>query len=806
MDLMSLMIRIGADITGAQKGIDDVQKGMEKAEKTSTSFGSKMKNGFAAVAKGAAGLAAGVTAAAAAVVKLTTSAAATTDRIDKMSQKIGISREAFQEMDFIMSQSGGSVESLQAGMKTLRTSMQAAANGTKESVAQFRALGVQIKDNNGNLRSQEDVMFDTIAALQSIDNETERAAMATQMFGRAGTELIPLLNSGAGSIEEMKNKAHELGLVLNDEAIDSGVKLTDTIDQVKRSFDAVITKIGVSFMPIVQRILDFVLQSMPTIQSVLNGFFGILRGLVEGAVNVIQWLYNSVKSIFSNIWDSIGGFVTNVFDSVQSFVDRVKWAFEVSNGSVMAFFGFLTMNGPKWLGDAWNAICGFIENMQSVWADLKVAAEDFWTNTLVPFGEFLAGTFASAWESIKNTVTQFWTTTLVPLATYISGLFTQAWNGIVTFFTQTLPTAIETVQQHATYLWLKVLAPFGAYLSDVFSKAWQAISDFFTTTLPAAIETVREVLSAFYTEIIQPIAQFVGHALLNAWTSIKDYWVNELAPGLAGLQEAFQTFWDNVLVPLATFLSGAFTTVWNGIVSLFGGEGGVESETKTLGQTFADIRDKYLMPVASFITGVFGLAWENLKTALNGLISFVTNVFKGDWKGAWDSIVNTFGTVFDTLKDKLKAPINAVIRLLNQMISKIESAVNSVIGGVNSALSISIPAIGFWDPWGNWRGTSAWSWSPNLSTVSWGRIQELAEGGIVREGGRAIVGEAGYPEYLRVVNGQAIVTPMKDAAQVGGDQITFNIYQQPGQNSRELAEIIQEELVRIGRQKRAVFA
>ena len=74
------------------------------------------------------------------------------DRIDKMSQKIGMSRQAFQEWDFIMSQNGGSVESLQMGYKALANQMGGVQKGSKDSIGYFKKLGVAVKDNHGQLR------------------------------------------------------------------------------------------------------------------------------------------------------------------------------------------------------------------------------------------------------------------------------------------------------------------------------------------------------------------------------------------------------------------------------------------------------------------------------------------------------------------------------------------------------------------------------------------------------------------------------------------------------------------------------
>ena len=267
------------------KNLQDTGSKISEVGTKVSSAGKKITTGMVAV--GAA-----VTGAGAAVYAFANKAAATGDNVDKMSQKIGISREAYQELDFICSQSGTSVDTLQQGIKTLTTQMQSASDGTKSAVDIFGKLGISITDASGNLRSQEEVMWEAMSALQGMENQTEKAAIANDLFGRSGSELMPLLNGEAGSIEAMKKQAHELGLVLSDEAIDSSVKFTDTLDQMKRSLSVVGTELGVALMPYIQEFAEYVIAHLPQIREaaskVAEGF-----GRIATAIgNVISWYKN----------------------------------------------------------------------------------------------------------------------------------------------------------------------------------------------------------------------------------------------------------------------------------------------------------------------------------------------------------------------------------------------------------------------------------------------------------------------------------------------------------------------------------
>lgn len=310
MELFKLLGTVA--INGASEAAKDIEGVSSKAGK----LGSALKTGVTSVAKWGAAITGAAAGATAAFVKFAESSASTADNIDKMSQKIGISRQAYQELDFICSQSGTSVDTLQAGMKTLTTSMTKAASGTKANIEQFEALGVSVTDANGNLRSQEDVMWDAMSALQGMENQTEKARLATQLFGKSGTELMPLLNGASGSIDDMKNKAHELGLVLDDETIDSGVELTDTMDQMKRSFGAVFTKLGASLMPILQKVCKLVIDNMPKIQQLVGKLEPIFTSMFEKLLPPMMDLIQNIMPPLMEVIESLLPVLSELFSSV----------------------------------------------------------------------------------------------------------------------------------------------------------------------------------------------------------------------------------------------------------------------------------------------------------------------------------------------------------------------------------------------------------------------------------------------------------------------------------------------------------
>lgn len=389
MDIFKLVGSVFVDTEGADKSL---QKTGKHAEDTSSKFSKIVETtGKVAIGLGAMG-----TAAATALWGVTTKSAETADNIDKLSQRLGLTREGFQELDFVLSQSGVDINSFQTGMKSLLKNMDAMNEGNKTATENFSKLGVEVANADGSLRNEEDVLWDTIAAFQQMEDSTDKSRLAQELFGKQGQEIIPLLNGAAGSMEEMRQQAHELGLVLSDEAIDSGVVFTDTMDQVQRSLSAIMTNIGASVMPVIQSVLDWVIAHMPEIQAFLQATFDVFNTIVDGIVTAVGWVFDNFGEYFPMIQEVVG----EVFDNIAIF-----W--------------------EEHLKPMFDALMGFIQNVlvpvfRLVFEHyIKPIVEacfkgiiDLWNGTLKPILEsitdFIAnvfeGDFVGAFQNIKDMV------------------------------------------------------------------------------------------------------------------------------------------------------------------------------------------------------------------------------------------------------------------------------------------------------------------------------------------------------------------------------------------------------------------
>lgn len=239
---------------------------------------------------------------------------------------------------------------------------------------------------------------------------------------------------------------------------------------------------------------------------------------------------------------------------------------------------------------------------------------------------------------------------------------------------------------------------------------------------------------------------------------------------LPGLQTAFSSVFGFIAANPVVLLIGAIV----GLVALVVGKGEeiIDCLNKVddfLQNVFATDWTEVFGPVLggglnNFFDLVEGV-WNGIKSILEGVINFIQGVFTGNWEQAWLGVRQIFAGIFEGLEALLKAPINGVIQMVNAAIG----GINWLIDGVNR-----IPGV-------------------NLSTI--GKIPLLANGGEVIRGS-AIVGEAGA-ELLTVMPDRTVVQPLNQTTnhrttQMGG--VNMHIYGAPGQDVRELAEIVMEEM------------
>ena len=292
MDLFSLVARLTLDKS-------DYDNGLGQAAESAQGFGAKLKKGFGVAAAAATAVAGAASAAAAVVTKEVGALASYGDNIDKASQKLGISAEAYQEWDAVLQHSGTSIDSMGIGMKTLATQ---AAKGSDA----FTALG--ISQQKAASMSREDLFSETITALQNVTDENKRAQLAQELFGRSAMELGPLLNTSAADTQAMKDRVHELNGVMSNEAVKAAAAYQDSLQDMKTALDGTKRNLLSEFLPAITTVMDGLTDifsgngGLVKLEQGIGQFTDKLSSALPRVLEIGSWIVQALgKAIVQNL-------------------------------------------------------------------------------------------------------------------------------------------------------------------------------------------------------------------------------------------------------------------------------------------------------------------------------------------------------------------------------------------------------------------------------------------------------------------------------------------------------------------------
>lgn len=202
-----------------------------------------------ALAGGFAAVAAAIVKAEKAMISMTKESAAFADNIITLSMQTGQSTQQLQEFAYASELIDVSVDTLQGSLRKLTNNMQDTMNGTGNAKASFEALGVSVTNADGSMRSANDVFYETIDALGQVKNETERDAMSMDTFGRSAQDLNPLIIQGSKTLKEYADEAHNVGYVLDDEALSALGAVDDAYQRLQKTQEGVKNQLSAEFAP-----------------------------------------------------------------------------------------------------------------------------------------------------------------------------------------------------------------------------------------------------------------------------------------------------------------------------------------------------------------------------------------------------------------------------------------------------------------------------------------------------------------------------------------------------------------------------
>ena len=657
MELFSAAARLVLDKTSYDKDVNEADKQGKTLAENLTGYMEKAKKVLAGVVSVVA-----VKKVASSLWDLAKETSAAGDRIDKMSQSLGMSRKAYQEWDYILAQSGADVDSLGQTMKTMN---EAITGNSAETAVALSKLGLSAAKLQ-NL-SPEEQFEEIVKAFQKMPPSAQKSQYAMLLFGRNAQSLMPLLNSASGSVDDLRNRAHELGLIMSDEDVDASVAFGDALDDLGRVWTAIKQKFGAQMLPTftkgmvnlansLGRVSNAVQKAFKTgdwsgvFDTITNEIKTLLPGFIDTVVNIGVGLFQNADKIISLGFSIIMGLISGLREHIPTLVAKAPEIFSTFVDGVVTL-GTEIGNG---LIDAINAALGTnIPHIEDItwpsWDDVKTIVETSWKTIVdgveslgkILFGEKVDGTVDwPDWDDFKAVVENGWKI----VETAFDGLFKLVFgtkvDGSINWPTwETLKSTLEagwaTVKNAFMGLFKLI---FGTKVDGTINwPTWENVK----STLESGWATVKNAFLGLFKlvfgtkvdgEINWPTWETVKSTLESGWKTVKNAFLG-LFKIVFGTKVDGSIDWPTWETLKSTLEAGwkVVENAFNGLLKLMFGEkvdGSIDWPT-----------------------------WETIKTTIENGWKTVTEAFEGLLKLVFGDKVdgNIVWPVWDTLKSTMEA-------------------------------------------------------------------------------------------------------------------------------------------------------
>jgi hypothetical protein len=289
--LASLVVDLQVQSAPLQSGLDDAAKKLSEFAARADGLVKGLAQGFALeMVKDA-------------VVKLgdfVAHGAEVADQMGKLAQSAGVPVEAFSRLAYAANLSDVSTEDLGSSMSKLDKTMASAFSGAdKGAAAAFKALNVQITDTSGKMKTSEEVMLQVADRFAGLEDGAAKTALAQQLFGKSGAELIPLLNQGADGIWDMEAAADQFGVTVTAAGAASAEQFNDSLTKLKKIGEGVAIRVAADLTPSLSKLADQLIGTATkgdTLNEAAKVLANTLRVLVSAGA-VVAGIFEAVGKV-----------------------------------------------------------------------------------------------------------------------------------------------------------------------------------------------------------------------------------------------------------------------------------------------------------------------------------------------------------------------------------------------------------------------------------------------------------------------------------------------------------------------------
>lgn len=449
-----------------------------------------------------------------------------------MARGAGIGVEAFQKLAYAGRMSGVETEKLSASLVKFDRMVAEATGGNKTYMQTFEDLGIKIKDSAGNLRQPNEIFEDVADIFHNTEDGIGKTALAVELFGKSGADLIPMLNDGKAGLKAFYAEAERLGLALSNEMIAKGDAFSDQLENIGEQVKGVKLQLGAALIPAlsaatekISKVIDKItkwVQENPELAATIGniamttGKWIAILGTAAIAIGSVAFIILQFRKAFRAMSDavtigiSIFKNIKNTFLVVDKAMKGYTKTQKLATVATKLFNKALKANPILTIISLIIALGAVVYSVIKNWDKIAACFKKLW--------DAIVGIFKAAWEAIKKV----WST--------VTGWFSNLWGGIKA----------------------------GA------GKAWEGIKN--------TINKAREGVQKAWGSVKGWFSNLWGNVksgISNAWGGIKD-WFSNLQPveWMRGAWENVGTFFENLGPRFYEWGKNLLQGLWNGITSM----------------------------------------------------------------------------------------------------------------------------------------------------------------------------------------------------------------------------------------------